>query len=302
MFFFQVHCSDPWAIVEYGKKTIQFGLSRLHPIGIYEDDPILGYRHKSDLVGHHRALDFSVDYTLNESGNRVLPQPEKSVGRIAFIGGSYTFGHGVQDDETFASILAREYWPEWSVVNRSVSGYGTAHAYLTLKELFENDEAPDVVIYPLLNAHIIRNYINEVWIRSITPFGRKHPHFELESGKLVYQGLVGIDDAKPASKEVTARERMLTQVLVHELQRLCDANGAQFFLILLPGEKWPPSVVASLYDLKNRPLDLSHYRIKGFSDDGHPNPSDHEFFAEQIGHSAITEVLRTLKATRVEAE
>ena len=129
MFFFQVHCSDPWAIVEYGKKSIQFGLSRLHPIGIYVDDPVLGYRHKSDVVGRHRALDFSVDYTLNANGNRKIPLPDESIGQVAFIGGSYTFGHGVQDDETFTSILAREYWPEWSVVNRSESNLLHTRSY-----------------------------------------------------------------------------------------------------------------------------------------------------------------------------
>ena len=290
--FFHQKSSESSAISVYGRKLAQIGYSRLAPIRIYEEDPILGYRHQSNVQGKHRTLDFSVSYTLDENGNRKMPQPEQSEGRILLVGGSYTFGHGVEDAETFASILAREYWPQWSVVNRAVSGYGTAHAYLVLKEALESEAPPDVVIYPFLNGHIIRNYISNVWVDALSTYGRRHPHFEIEGGQLIYQGIVGIDEAKPASDDVKAMEHKLTRMMIQEMERMCEGKGAAFFLVLLPGERWPPSVVASFYQLKHSPIDLSQLRLEGFDFDGHPNPADNRKLAEQIGQSAISDFLR----------
>ncbi len=280
------------ALGVYSRKLVQIAYSRLAPIGVYDEDPVLGYRHQTNVQGKHRTLDFSVTYTLNEEGNRVIPQPEEAEGRILFVGGSYTFGHGVEDEEVFPSILARKFWPRWSVVNRAVPGYGTAHSYLVLKEAFESDNPPDVVIYPFLNGHIVRNYINATWIDALSTYGRRHPHFEIESGQLTFKGVVGIEEAKPASDEVSATERQLTQLMVREMQSLCGQNGVEFFLVLLPGERWPPSLVASFYQLKHPPVDLSNIRLEGFGNDGHPNSDDHRNLAERIGQSGITEFLQ----------
>lgn len=277
------------ALVVYSKDLLQIGIRRFFPIGIFEDDPVLGYRHKRDIVGTHLDLDFSVSYTLGPNGSRVIPEPSHSRGRIVFVGGSYTFGHGVEDSETFPALLARDYWPEWTVKNRAVAGYGTAHAYLNLKQELDGDSPPEAIVYPFLNGHIVRNYISEEWLGAISIFGRHHPHFEIESGQLSYLGIVGVEESKAKGVATAEMERDLTILLIKEMQRLCRERGVAFFVILLPGEKWPPAVAASLYQLDHTPLDLSAYRLKGFANDGHPNSADQRYFAEQIGQSAINQ-------------
>ncbi len=277
------------ALQLYSTKLLQGGIRRFLPIGIFEDDLVLGYRHKPNTVGTHVDLDFSVKYTLDRNGSRVILEPSSSQGRIVFLGGSYTFGHGVEDSEGFPALLARDYWPDWTVKNRAVAGYGTAHAYLILKQELERNATPDVIVYPFLNGHIIRNYISEEWLATISFFGRLHPHFEIESGHLSYHGVVGAEAGQAMSEVTSAKERDLTILMIEEMQRLCRERGVAFFVILLPGERWPPAVAAALYQLDHAPLDLSAYRLKAFANDGHPNAEDHRYIAEQIGQSMINQ-------------
>ena len=293
---FQQSSRHSLALVATGKRLIRIGFHRLAPTGIFEDDPILGYRHRRDVVGKHRDLDFSVRYTIDADGNRMIPEPQNPRGRIVFLGGSYTFGHGVEDSETFPAILARDLWPDWRVVNQAVQGYGTAHALLQLEKELEGNSPPKAVIYPFLNGHIIRNYINEEWVSSLSIFGRRHPHFEIERDRPIYKGVITMDEAKPVSAETRAIEQRLTILMLQKMQALCRERGVAFFVVLLPGERWPPSVAVALFQLERPPLDLSQFRMESFSEDGHPNPADHRYFAEQIAKSSINEWVQGLSS------
>ncbi len=62
----------------------------------------LGWRLAANWQGHHKHYDFNVDYSTNRYGFRGKFKGEaKQKGKtIAFIGDSFTFGLGVNDDET----------------------------------------------------------------------------------------------------------------------------------------------------------------------------------------------------------
>ena len=283
------HTGEPSLLWLHAKRKTIGVIQRLCPTGLYEDDPRLGYRHRSSIVADHFSLDFSVQYTTDTGGNRLIPPPTESLGRVAFAGGSYTFGHAVENAENFPAILASEIWPDWTVENWGVSGYGTAHVYLKVKDAIEQDTPPDAIVYGLLNSHRMRTYVNEEWIKALRPFGRRHPHFEIEDDALVFKGLVGLEGAMPDNEVTQARELALMIRMIQEMDRLCRERGVAFFVILFPGEKWPPRLVASLYRLEHEPIDLSGYRLRAFRYDGHPNPADHRYFADAIGRSSLNE-------------
>lgn len=78
--------------------------------------------------------------------------------RILFIGDSFTFGEGVQDDETFASILEERLQLEaangertYHVINAGVPGYNTKDEVLNLRAKWLDLEPDTVVLVFYLN-------------------------------------------------------------------------------------------------------------------------------------------------------
>lgn len=85
-------------------------------------------------------VEFSTTLTFDEKGFRRSSSPagqdgKGSSGRIIVLGDSQAMGWGVQDDQTFASVLAADYGFE--VVNMGVSSYGTARELLRLRREFD---------------------------------------------------------------------------------------------------------------------------------------------------------------------
>ena len=109
---------------------------RMDP-GLLLYDPQLGWRLAPDWKGRHRHYDFDVTYSTNGLGLRgEWPQPDAAAGsqrRVALVGDSFTFGIGVNDGETFASLLGRSS-PGVQYLNAGIPGYSTGQEYLFLKD------------------------------------------------------------------------------------------------------------------------------------------------------------------------
>jgi hypothetical protein len=91
-------------------------------------DPELLYRPRPGSCVFENA-EFSTTMHFDARGARVTPTPAPAAAeqgplpRVVVVGDSHAMGWGVQDHETFASILAREYG--YRTVNLAVSSYGT---------------------------------------------------------------------------------------------------------------------------------------------------------------------------------
>jgi len=266
------------------------------PVGIWQYDPELGYSHVPNSSGVHREPDFEVTYTIGEHGERYIPAPERPLGRILFLGGSLTFGHGVGDNETYPHLLSR-YWSDWHIVNRAAMGWGTSHAYVTLRKEIESDTPPSVAIYAMIPHHIARNYIRQSWLRLLSRYGRGQAHFELIDGAPVFQGVIGVADGKEDSPDLRRTEIELTQAFLVAMHRLCQAHRIPFVVVLL--RKPPPAVIyRTLTDNRIPTFDLLTVRIDGFPHDDHPNPSDHKRIAESISKSFVGELVEGLARTQ----
>lgn len=81
-------------------------------------------------------------------------------GRVVVLGDSQAMGWGVQDEETFANVLAAEYGFE--VFNLAVSSYGTARELLRLEREFILQRGDVVVIqYHPNDLHENRTFLKE---------------------------------------------------------------------------------------------------------------------------------------------
>jgi hypothetical protein len=77
-------------------------------IGVWQDDSVFGYSHVPGAVSRHRKVgSFDVTYTIDGRGFRKTLDPIDSLGRVLVLGGSYTFGHGVEDDEAWPAQLGQ---------------------------------------------------------------------------------------------------------------------------------------------------------------------------------------------------
>lgn len=266
------------------------------PIGIWERDAQFGYSHMANSSGTHETPDFKVTYTIGGDKERYIPVPESPVGQILFLGGSFTFGHGVNDDENYPYILSTD-WTRWHIVNKAVMGWGTSHAYMALSKVMKSDNPPSMVIYAMIPHHVERNYIRKSWVKIITEHDRGHPHFELIDKNLAFQGVVNGPNSLEDTPGMHDKEIELTKAFLVEMQNICHKHHIPFIVILLR-HNVPYAINKTLIENNILVLDLSEIKIEGFTKDEHPNHNDHKRIADAISDSFIPEILKSILSNK----
>jgi len=153
------------ALAETALRTVG-GRGPYRSFGLQEwarPHPILGWVNRpgvspSEESGH-------APMTFLDDGRRASAQNEsaRAMGhpRVVVVGGSWTQGHGVRDEETFAWLL-NERHPDLFFENHGTGAYGTHQSLLLLESRFaETDTRPQLVIYGFVPGfHPRRNVLN----------------------------------------------------------------------------------------------------------------------------------------------
>jgi hypothetical protein len=125
-------------------------------------DSEVGWRMARSWKGRHRHYDFDVEYTTNAEGLRG-DWPARRAGstarRYALLGDSFTFGLGVNDNETFTAELSRRN-PEKVHLNAGVAGYSTDQEYLFLKKHLGDWQVDGVILVVYLANDLLDNTLN----------------------------------------------------------------------------------------------------------------------------------------------
>jgi hypothetical protein len=226
------------------------------------------------------------------------------------VGGSFAVGHGVEDDETFSSVLGERYWKDYKLANGAVSGWGTANCYLRTMAELQSDDPPVLVIYAMIWQHVERNYIRREWLEhlrfahaarvdgklavGVDGIKTYHPHFELVDDQLQLQGIINREAGLDVTPALVRTELELTNAFIREMHETATSHGVEFAVVLLGHAEDPydPAFLAFMDSLGIVYLDLSDTVPDGFYDDEHPNPADHRWIAEQIAQSPIANLLR----------
>jgi hypothetical protein len=265
-------------------------------IGIWQDDPVFGWTNKPGQSGRHREPpDFDVRYNIDRFKHRIT-SASYNLPKILFLGGSFTFGNGVEDEEVYPALL-QEKWPQYKVINAAVNAWGTSQALLKLEEqlTMENNHLR-LVVYAFMSHHIQRNYLRKIWLDQLKDKGeRRNPYFELIEGELVFQGLADPQrDGLPNGAELDAKELTITLKLMERMHRLCREEAVPLLFVYLPDpfyRQLPPRFV----EIFGREfcLDLRQtvdYSKIHFEFDSHPTPQGHRLLAEAI-HPALARML-----------
>ncbi len=223
----------------------------------HEPHDVLGWRARA---GRHvvPAYDGSANdivYTFREDGRRAAgaATPPDS-GAIVLVGGSYTQGFAISDDETWAWRL-QERFPDRSVLNWGTAGYGAYQSLLVLEEQLPRLDAPRVVVYGLNDHHELRNVAPARWLRALSRFSQRGhvdtPFATLDaSGGLVrhpperylalplheHLATVAFAERVVMDRRTAGRGAYAPQVMEAILTRMrdvCRENGASFVVAVL---------------------------------------------------------------------
>ena len=131
------------------------------------EDPQLGWFHRPNVKESFRIPDqplhtvSTVENGARATGPRVFTRELRR--DIIFVGCSFTYGWGLNDEETFAWKVQAAL-PYWNVHNFGVDGYGTCQAYMLLKRVFQSEHFhKPVVIYGFIDEHEQRNVADFFW-------------------------------------------------------------------------------------------------------------------------------------------
>ncbi len=140
-----------------------------------EPHPMLGWYHQKNKTAVLKKGALEIPIHTNSMGFRgsreyQIQQPT-SVTRILSLGDSFTFGWGVEDNETFSAQLEKQN-SNFEVLNLGVSGYGLDQIYLSYQLIGKQFHA-DYVLITIFPEDFWRS------TRSFTDSGYSKPYFRL---------------------------------------------------------------------------------------------------------------------------
>jgi lysophospholipase L1-like esterase len=177
-------------VIEGGLRLFWTGYYLKNPGGYARPSATLGWENKPSVTVDYGEPEFSTLVRHNAFGFRSPEIPlEKPDGvcRVLVLGDSFTYGVGVENEETFVARI-EELDPRLQVINAGVNGYGTAQELLTLTEKGLEFE-PDLVIVAFFWNDVANSYKRQV------------ARFRLEDGALIYP--------EPAPVDVSAGPRKI---------------------------------------------------------------------------------------------
>ena len=263
-------------------------------------------RRSSKLAGN-----FDVIYTTDSNGFRTTPDRPYAKLSIYFFGDSFTFGHGVADEETFASIVSSVWLDEHvKIVNAGVNGYGITQMYGRFLEVLDQLKEGDIVIFTPISKDLLRSYkdftvpAHHLFAQETRNKSKFYPYFEngkIKQGKLdtfanrikgllFHAPLTGNAFRKIHRKILGAVDFNDAKKMFALAKTYAADRGAHFYLYFLPQVK---DLIRGRYkydismyeyvDIWNYfPKGTSSKEKIGFPDDGHWNCRGHEIAAFAI--------------------
>lgn len=287
----------------------------------FVDHDVLGYGPQPGLAAtSNRTIDgefiYSTVYTINAHGRRVTPV-SKADRSALFFGGSFTFGEGVQDEESMPYQLAERVGNEPAIHNFGFHGYGPHQMLAALESglVAESINQPvDYVIYQTIPDHVHRAVGRAFWDKSgprfqLQPDGSATFSGRFDDGKGVigkwldqrlqksqlYQRLFGLQ------KTISEDDVALYLAIISGARQFVAENypGAEFHVLLwgYPGAAEYDAIVAGLASAGipvHRIIDIlpgydvEPQRYELHVKDTHPNARAHELIADYVA----TEIVR----------
>lgn len=135
---------------------------------------------------HKKIIYQNAIYTINKDGLRYTPSSnEKSNQCLLFFGDSFTFGEGLNDDETLPYLVGKKTHHKYKIYNFAYSGYGPQQMLSAIEHGIVDKKIKNckstTAIYSGLPDHAKR-------IAGKLPWQKYDPKYSLVNNEAVYKG------------------------------------------------------------------------------------------------------------------
>lgn len=244
---------------------------------------------KSNYLGWDNKEKYNSD-GVSVSDRRRTTGSSSSEDRIVFLGGSFTFGYGLEDKQTFSYLVQNEV--KEKIENYGVCGHGTVQALYKLKRI--NFDGVKAIYYFYIWHHENRNvgsrgWLNSGGVRKNVPFIDSNMNYSYainwlpfsESLNLLSVASVAIDNfCRSYANKVEA-----TKKAVKDMALICQSEGIPFSFINLHALKKSRSKMWGVYcesiGVRYANLTLSSTSFY-LPNDNHPNEFGHRIYADWL--------------------
>lgn len=294
-----------------GVKLLQYQETPDKNIEVHIPDPVLGWRPKPNSLGRHISPGiFDVSYQMDQDGFKKIensPNPDFS---IYIFGDSFAFGHGIDNQHTFATVLADTFLTDKvNVFNLAVMGYGILQMYLRYLSVEERIRPGDVILFAPITPDLYRGPETEMLNRKSFIFSAKadalttypvyrhgavHPvkihSLEGYWNILTYMAPYASVLFKPFREMMEGSSLQKSSEIIQMTRMRVEAKGAKFALIFFP---LMDECATGRYDydlsgfqyysmLEYCPKDEAAMDAYQIPEDGHPTALGHREAARSI--------------------
>lgn len=290
-----------WGLEQLGQTLYEIKMD------YYGVQDIWDYEAGTEKVYKDGELVIDVTFKIDSYGRRDTYQPDLQSGVNQygiFLGCSYTFGHGVNSDETLPSRVAARL-PNYRIMNYGQCG---SSPNIILKQITDPmfregfAERSGFVVYTFIDDHVPRT------AGAYEKVGDSNPYYRLtENGGLA--PVTNFEEWQPGARlmhttvsqsgiakylnsgappEMTDKDYVLTARVIEELSVVMKRDyGAEHFVILFYPDSYLHDKMAPLLEGKGMTL-LNYFEMLGGSIDdhktlaGHPSAMAHDRVAERL--------------------
>lgn len=260
----------------------------------FEVHPVYGFAPIPGISGVHETPEYKQIFHHTSQGLRgfqVFDRGTANQPRILFLGDSFTYGLGADDEETFVGLFQKNY-PQLEIANTGCNGYGTQneiavlrhfgaafHPQLTLLFFFWNDLSdnlrPDKPLFQLdPSGQVLANgsapeSFDPMALRPGIPRRRESPWRVLYFQELLEEGLKSLRYRYFGKKAnfVTTQPQWeeawrVTGELLRIVQKSAEEIGSRLIIVCLPDHNQvnPQAVIKNItplqFDIQSRLGDL----------------------------------------------
>ena len=262
------------------------------------------------------GLTFTANHLL--SGVRKTSfQPDSDYKTAHIFGCSFTYGYGVDDEQTFCSRLQQQV-PSHKVINYGVMGYGTVQSYLQLQNVAL--DSSDHVILCFSPQHLMRNTLSPMY-RAHLKIGFDNSSSQLEKNmegaqfpylsdceksikfepwNELYSNFLGreysvlvnhLQTTYDYYTENTDEQIESSTYLIEQMNEICRRKGTQFTVACLDSSLETERIREGLKHLNwvNLNFDFTDTSLTNYPYDSHPNEIGNLFIANQLKTSLFDE-------------
>lgn len=273
---------------------------------IFEPDAELGWRHQPGTYTQWPARNIRV--TIWPDGSRATGISPLEAGQtLLLVGGSFTEGWAISDEETLAWKLQAR-MPQFRVRNYGTGGYGTYQSLLLLRRLLGQGIQPRIVLYGFCDIHDKRNIAETGWLRTLSRMAsRGHvavPYCSIDAdnrlvempprsypAKGLVRSLAVVDSGVRLVMRIADRRRIrhmraITGELIENMHMLCSRHATQFIVIVY---RCRPASRAAYFshfrDKGIRFIDCTGITIHEVADDPHPDGATNSRWADMVAET-----------------